>query len=188
VLPNAKRPRKVSPQVLIAIFLQFGCSSPSLFGQSLQPAASPQNGRVALAESIAGVPATVNQNAAAMLVRTELTQAESQATMEFSVALKMRDFSALKERIVRDEIISPDEMAAKYFPTETDYTRVAKWLTAQGISVKPASQDRLSVFASGTVAQIERILGTKFGRVRMAGSEYTSALKAPSFPRVKCPS
>ena len=181
-LSNAKRPRKVLPQILVAILFQIGCWSPSLFGQSLQPDASPRPGRVALADSIAEVPAAADQKFATGLIRSDLTQSESEATIEFSVALKMRDFSALKERIARKEVISLDEMAAKYLPTEADYTRVAKWLTAQGIFVKPATQDRLSVFASGTVAQIERILGTKFGRVRMAGSEYTSALKAPSLP------
>ena len=136
------------------------------------------------------VPGNLRRGAqgAATLVRSELSQAESETTMEFSVALKMRDFAALKERIARNEVISADEMAAKYLPTAADYANVAKWLATQGFSVKPATLDRLSIFASGTVAQLQQVLGTKFGRVNMAGAEYTSALTPPSLPGEIAPS
>ncbi len=102
--------------------------------------------------------------------------------MEFSVALKMRDFADLQERISKGEIISLDEMAAKYYPTAADYKTVVNWLTSQGFAVKPPDQYNLSVFASGSVSQIERAFGTKFGRVKFAGVEYSSALIAPSLP------
>ncbi len=92
----------------------------------------------------------------------------------------MRDFADLQERIGKGEIISLDEMAAKYYPTAADYKTVVDWLTAQGFAVKPADKYNLSVFASGSVAQIERAFGTKFGRVKFAGVEYSSALIAPS--------
>ena len=167
---------------IIAILLQIASAPFSLFAQSPQPSSSPGADQIAFSESVVRFQSDTNQKAAATLVRSELTQAESEATMEFSVALKMRDFAALKERIAKNEIISPDEMAAKYIPAETDYTKIAAWLTKQGISVKPAGQYTLSIFASGTVAQVERIFGTKFGRVNMAGAEHTSALTAPSLP------
>ena len=115
-----------------------------------------------------------------MLVRSELTQAEAEATLEFSVALRMRNFAELQARIGKGEIISLDEMATKYYPTAADYETVVDWLTAQGFAVKPADKYNLSVFASGSVAQIERAFGTKFGRVKFAGAEYSSALIAPS--------
>ena len=123
-LSIAKHSRRLPAEALIVIFLQIVCYSPSAFGQSLQPDASPQSARVALADSVAAVPAAVNPSSPAAVIRTDLTQSESETRMEFSVALKMRDFSALKERIARNEVISPAEMAAKYFPTNADYTRV----------------------------------------------------------------
>ena len=166
----------------IIIFLQIALSSYPLFAQSPQHSASPGAGQITFSESIAGLSPGTNQKAAATLVRSQLTQAESEATIEFSVALKMRDFAALKERIVKNEIISPDEMAAKYLPAPGDYAKIVTWLTKQGISVKPAGRYSLSIFASGTVAQVEHIFGTKFGRVNTADSEYTSALSAPSLP------
>ena len=66
--------------------------------------------------------------------------------------------------------------------TAADYKKVADWLTAQGFAVKPPDKYNLSVFASGPVAQIELAFGTKFGRIKYAGVEYTSALTAPSVP------
>jgi kumamolisin len=167
---------------IIAILLLIVLSALSLFAQSPQTSASRGAVHISFSESVAGSLPGTNQKVAPTLVRSELTQAESEATIEFSVALKIRDFAALKERIAKNEIISADEMAAKYFPAATDYTKIVAWLTKQGFSVKPAGQYRLSIFASGTVAQIEQGLGTKFGRVNMAGSEHTSALTAPSLP------
>jgi kumamolisin len=114
------------------------------------------------------------------MVRSELTQAEAEATLEFSVALKMRDLDGLQKRIEQGEKITLDEMTAKYFPTATDYKTVADWLTSQGFAVKSSDKYNLCVFASGSVAQIEQALKTKFGRVKFAGKEYSSALISPS--------
>jgi kumamolisin len=167
-------------RLTVSIFLGLCFSSPA---QVAPPVAAPANDRITFTGSIREVPTAKPQftfHAAAMLARSELSQAEAAATIEFSVALKMRAFADLQERISRGEFISPDEMAAKYFPTAADYHRVAQWLTAQGFTVKPAGQYNLSVFASGSVAQIERAFATKFGRVTLAGIEYSSALTAPS--------
>jgi kumamolisin len=59
---------------------------------------------------------------------------------------------------------------------------VADWLTSQGFTVAPADKYNLSVFASGSVTQIERAFGTKFARITFAGVESSSALIAPSLP------
>ena len=119
---------------------------------------------------------------AGTLVRSELSPAEAQATLDFSVALKMYNFAELQERIGNGEIISLDEMAVKYYPTTTDYNKVVEWLSAQGFTIKPADKYNLSVFASGTLVQIEQAFGTKFGLVNFAGVESVSALSAPSLP------
>jgi kumamolisin len=153
--------------------------------QMSQPAAPPSTDRVTFARSIAGVvtgaPQTAASNSAA-LVRSELTPAEREAMLDFSVCLKMRNFAELQERISKGEIIKIDEMATKYYPTAVDYKKVADWLIAQGLTVKPADKYNLSVFASGSVTQIERAFETKFGRVKFAGVEHSSAVIAPSLP------
>ena len=168
---------------IIAFLLPFLLSSLSVHAATPQTGASPEVGRVSFPDCVVGIQPGANQMTAGALVRSELTQAESGTTIQFSIALKMRNFAELKERIGRNELLSPDEMAASYLPAEADYNKVAIWLTEQGFSVKPAAgPTRLSIFASGTVAQIERVFATKFGRVGLAGSEYTSALAVPSLP------
>ena len=118
----------------------------------------------------------------ATLVRSELTQTEIQATIEFSVALKMSDFADLQERIAGGEIIPADEMTAMYYPTKHDFKVVADWLISQGFAVTPEDKSNLSVFASGSVTQIEQAFETKFARVTFDGVESSSALIAPSLP------
>jgi kumamolisin len=155
----------------------------SSLAQTLQAAASSGTDRIKYTGSIRQIATTNPQlasGASATLVRSELTQAEVEATRDFSVALKMHDLVGLQGRIGKGEIISLDEMAAKYFPTATEYKTVADWLTSQGFAVKPPDKYNLGVFASGSVAQIERVFAIKFGRVKFAGVEYSSALNAPS--------
>ena len=157
----------------------------SSHAQMSPPAAPPGTDRVTFARSITGVvtgaPQTAASNSAA-LVRSELTQAEREAMLDFSVSLKMRNFAELQERIGKGEIISLDEIAAKYYPTAADYKTVADWLIAKGVTVKPPDKYNLSVFARGSLSQIERAFETKFGRVKFAGVEYSSAVIGPSLP------
>jgi kumamolisin len=93
-----------------------------------------------------------------------------------------RNFDELQNRVAGGETISLDEMASRYYPTADEYKMVAAWLTSQGVTVKPADKYNLSIFARGTVSQIERVFATKFGRVNFEGVEYTSALATPSLP------
>jgi subtilase family serine protease len=116
------------------------------------------------------------------VVRTQLTDAELQQSMHFSIALKMRNFAELQDRVNMHEIISLDEMRAKYFPDPSDVANVRQWLIAQGFQVEPPVQYELSVFATGTVAQVQRVFGSTFARVQFRGEEHTSAVTAPSLP------
>jgi kumamolisin len=165
--------------VLILIALPF-----SLSAQTPAPP-SASTDRITFAGSIKEVPAAespIASGASPTLVRIGLNQAQAEATLDFSVALKMRDFAELQARVSAGEIISLDEMAAKYFPTAAEYKTVVDWVTTQGLAVKGPNKYNLSVFASGTVAQVELAFGTDFGRVKFAGVEYSSALSSPSVP------
>jgi kumamolisin len=115
-------------------------------------------------------------------VRSQLTDAETQATIDFSIALKMRNFAELQQRTGRGEIIPLEEMSAKYFPTSADIESVRAWLRAQGFELEPPAEYELSVFARGTVTQLQRAFGVTFARVQFRGEEHTSAVTAPSLP------
>jgi len=152
---------------------------------SLQAQILPLAQRTSFSRSIKSVDPGAPQSpfeSSAAVVRTELTQAEIKATVEFSIALKMRDFADLQKRVADGEIISPEVMTARYYPTQAAYRAVADWLISQGFAIKPGNNTNLSVFAGGSVTQIERAFETKFARVTFAGVESSSALTAPSLP------
>lgn len=124
----------------------------SLHAQSSQSGTD----RVTFGGSIIKIAIEVPQTAASIsptVVRSELTQAEFQATLAFSVALKMRNFAELQARIGQVKNISLVVMTARYDPTKADYTVVADWLILQGFVVKQADNCKRSVFVSGSVAQ-----------------------------------
>jgi len=119
----------------------------------------------------------------AEVTRTNLTADEVAAPLGFEVALKMRNLAELQARVNRGEIISPAEMAEKYYPTAEDYAATRAWITGQGMAVTRDSPSRLAVFASGTVGQIQKAMQVNFARVTAVdGKEYTSAVSAPSVP------
>jgi kumamolisin len=126
--------------------------------------------------------ATTNPTRSPIIVRKDLTESERQAPLDFSVPLRMRNFAELQQRIAKGEIISTKEMDAKYFPNTADYQTVVDWLVAQGFGVEPQAKCNLSVFAHGSIAQVELAFGTKFGRVKFEENETSSALIPPSLP------
>jgi kumamolisin len=117
-----------------------------------------------------------------VIIRSELSESERQASLDFSIPLKMRNLPELQERIAHGALISSDEMSTKYYPTAEDYQTVVDWSVAQGFTVEPPAKLNLSVFAHGSISQIEHAFGTRFGRVQFAGKETSSALIPPSLP------
>ena len=116
------------------------------------------------------------------VVRSQLADAEMRTVIDFSIALKMRNFAELQHRTGLGEIIPLEEMGARYFPAAAEVEIVRGWLIAQGFEVLPATQYELSIFARGTVTQLQRAFGVTFARVQFAGEEHTSAITAPSLP------
>jgi hypothetical protein len=165
--------------ILCAIALIAGLEPGSL----AQSAAS----RISFANSIKEPVAAAANTASATqnmpsVVRSQLTDAEIQETIDFSIALKMRNFAELPERVGMGETISQNEMRANYFPASAEVENVRRWLVGQGFEVQPPPQFELSIFARGTVAQLQRAFRVKFARVQFHGEEHTSAVTAPSLP------
>ncbi len=163
-----------------------------LFGlpMGLRAAVSPFP-RVLSPESIKEIPA--EQAAAAgphqaRILRMALSADETTAPMDVEVALRMRNFAELQARVARGEIISREEMSAKYFPLAADYEAMAAWLTAQSLTVMRDDTMRLSLFARGTISQLRQAFQVDFARVTYEGTEYTSAVTAPSLPAALAPS
>ena len=149
-------------------------------------AASPPTGtgRVRMEGSFRTVAADGKMTAAvrAQNVRDTLTAAEASAPMNIRLMLRMRNADELSRRVTAGEIISREEMAARFLPDAKDHQVVADWLAAQGLTVKPAGASHALVRATGTPVQLEKAFETHFARVQYEGEERTSATVAPSVP------
>ncbi len=157
-------------------------------------AASPQANaamRTPFAQSIRALPTTPTDAAGrpnrAYVTRTALQPDETAAAMPVEVALSMRHFDELEARLAHSEIISPEEMAARYLPLAADHARVVNWLAAEGLAITRTDANHLAVFARGSVAEVARIFQTTFARVAADGAEFTSAISAPSVPAPLAP-
>ena len=114
--------------------------------------------------------------------------APASAKVEFQVALKMRDFAKLQDRIARGEHLSDKELREHYLPLAADHQAVVKWAEAQGLTVLDHDPRHLSVRVSGTVAAAEHALATRYERVNVDGKEYLAAQGMPSLPaRIAAP-
>jgi kumamolisin len=118
----------------------------------------------------------------AYISRRTLKAPENAAVLTFEVTLKMRNFPELQRRIARGERIPFEEMASRYNPSATDEQKVAGWLTTHGFTIMRRDANHLAVFAKGSVSQIQQALQINFARVTVEGTEYTSAITAPSVP------
>jgi hypothetical protein len=139
-------------------------------------AGSDEGGRVLVSNSVRLAPATT-------ISRAVLTDEELAATQDVQIQLGLRNVSELKERIVKGEIISPEEMRARFYPSHEIWAAVATWVTAQGLAVDPEGPVRMSVVAHGPRDRIASAFQTKFARViDRIGHEQISAVALPSVP------
>src|SRR5690348_5389070 len=72
--------------------------------------------RTTFSDSIKEIPVGIRAVAG-----TAAAAVDSNGAMEFMLSLKMRDLPALQARVHAGELISPDEMASKYYPLAADY-------------------------------------------------------------------
>jgi len=138
-------------------------------------------------EVAATPPAGAVESHQAYISRRALRQEETAATLEFEVTLKMRNLAELQDRVSRGELISPQEMSAKYDPAPADYQAVRKWITKQGFTVSREDTNRMAIFATGKVSQIGQALQVDFARVMSDSVEFTSAISAPVVPDAVAP-
>ena len=118
----------------------------------------------------------------ARVARAVLRADEAGATMTVEVALRMRNFTEFQSRAAQGGRISEAEKQAGYYPTRRDHDAVVKWLRSQGLTIRRTDDNRLAIFASGSVAAVARAFNVSFARVATDEGEFTSAVTAPSLP------
>lgn len=104
-------------------------------------------------------------------------------SMEFEIALRMRDYPKLVDKIGRNKRISHAELEQSHLPLAVDYEVLVKWLKAEGFTITETDPDHLSVFVRGSIAQIQESLQTEMVEVNMEGRSYHAARTHPSLPR-----
>jgi Pro-kumamolisin, activation domain len=114
------------------------------------------------------------------IIGSTLTAAELGSPIDFEVALKMRNFANLQARIAKGEVVSPQELNAKYNPLPSDQKAVAQWLVTEGFTI--TRQGPLSIFAQGTVGQVEKAMQVRFAHVSFDGQLSVSAVSTPYLP------
>lgn len=121
-------------------------------------------------------------------VRNELTPEELAAPQSAMITLNLRNRDELAARVAKGDVISPQEMEEKYYPTHETWQSVAFWAQAQGLTVEDENSTHMSVKAHGQVAQIAAALNTRFARVLGDdGKEYTAAVTPASLPAELAP-
>ncbi|HEY2341964.1 MAG TPA: protease pro-enzyme activation domain-containing protein, partial [Chthoniobacteraceae bacterium] len=103
-------------------------------------------------------------------------------TMEFEVPLRMRDFPKFLDRVGRGERIPRAELERDFLPLEKDYQKVRAWLISEGFTITGTSDNRINIFARGTVAQIQQCLQVEMVKATVRGIEYNTARSHPSLP------
>jgi len=121
--------------------------------------------------------------AAGSVVRVVLTGDELAVPQRVRFAMKMRNLEELETRVTRGEILSLQEMQARYFPAPEAWAAVATWAKANGYSVESGDSTRMTVFTASTLGQVQASLQVRFARmIGTDGAECTSTTDAPSLP------
>jgi kumamolisin len=123
----------------------------------------------------------------AVITRTVLKAEESEAPLNFEMALKLRNLPELEARVARGERIPREEMAGRYEPQAADYEAVAAWAASQGLTITRRDPHHMALFVRGKISRIQTALQVRFARVSFEGEEYSSAITAPSLPAALSP-
>jgi kumamolisin len=100
----------------------------------------------------------------------------------FSLAMPGTLQAKLEQKVVKGELVSPEELKMTYVPPEEDIKRLVDYLKKQGFTDIDVSPNKTGVYASARVSDIERCMNVKMVRVTREGVTYTAAQNAPSLP------
>jgi kumamolisin len=145
------------------------------YGQANPPAPP----RKIFANSVAPLPST-----GGLVVQTVGPPPNPEATMKllFSLSLPAEAQADLQKRIDAGDIISSKEYVEKYSAPQKGYDDLVKWLKDNHFEVTQTSPDRTSVYAHGTIGDIEKALDVSIVKVTTKGITYNAAKNAPSLP------
>jgi kumamolisin len=107
---------------------------------------------------------------------------DEQLKLHFSLALPKALTAELEASVADGKVISPDELGQKYVGDKAGAAALSDWLKGQGFKVDHVTPDLTSLYASGTVEQIQKSLGVHMVRVTSDGVTVTAASDVPGLP------
>ena len=102
--------------------------------------------------------------------------------MVFSLALPDSAQADLQKMVAEGKVVSPTQLNKNYSADAADAKALTSWLKSEGFKIEKIPADRTSIYAEGTVEQIQKSLHVKMVRVTKDGITYTAAQDAPSLP------
>jgi len=117
-----------------------------------------------------------------MLSAMRPEQRDEKMTILFSFAPSPKAQAQLEKKVAKGEIVPPSELQRAYAPSANDREALVAWLKKQGFEIIEVSDDGTSVYARGSVKQIEKSLAVNMTRVTKDGITYIAAQNAPSMP------
>ena len=116
-----------------------------------------------------------------MVAATHPDTGEERMTVVFSLTIPDSAQAELQKIVAEGKIVSPKHLDKNIRPRRRRQA-LTSWLKSEGFKIEKVSDDRTSVYAQGTVEQIEKSLAVKMVRVTKDGITYTAAQDAPSLP------
>jgi kumamolisin len=130
-----------------------------------------------------GVREAASRSPTVTVVRSALTSEERAERLPLRFCLRLRNEDELRARVIRGEVVSLQELRARYFPTRETWSQVSRWASARGYTVETESVTHLTVYAHAPVSRIERDFSMKFSRlVEADGAERTSSIEPVVIP------
>jgi subtilase family serine protease len=113
------------------------------------------------------------------------------AAVNFEVVLKLRNAAAAQALVTAvstpgrasyRHYLTSAQWEARFSPAAAEVNTARSWLASEGFKVGATSRDRITISASGTVAQVEKAFGTTLGNFKVNGKVVRLATHQMSVP------
>lgn len=139
--------------------------------------------RKVFANSVTPLPATEGPTHLGLMVAAAQPENRKELmTVVFSLSIPDSAQAQLQQMVAQGKVVSPKEMSKNFSADPADSKALASWLKSEGFKIEKISADRTSIYAQGTVEQIQKSLSVNMVRVTKDGITYTAAQDAPSLP------
>ena len=141
------------------------------------------DGRKVFSDSVTPLPTAEGTTPLGLMVAAAKPE-NNKETMKvvFSLSIPADAQAKLQQMVADGKVASPKDIAKNFSADPADAAALAAWLKSEGFKVDKISADRTSLYAHGTVEQIQKSLNVNMVRVTKDGITYTAAQNAPSLP------